>query len=72
LLKRALSESFLGEPFDETEIEEPAQDAVSLQQKRKMIMSFRSMSLELAKHKNLLASQLVSFVASKKKDSFSA
>lgn len=63
LLKRALSESFLGEPMDDNSLDNMQQDDdanLSLQQKRKMISNFRSLSLEVAKHKNLLASQLVS------------
>lgn len=61
LLKRALSESFLGEPIDaDASMENMTEDDdVSLPQKRKMISNFRSLSLEVAKHKNLLASQLV-------------
>lgn len=62
LLKRALSESFLGELIDDASLESiPSDDdmALSIQQKRKMISNFRSLSLEVAKHKNLLASQLV-------------
>lgn len=62
LLKRALSESFLGEPIDKNSFDDMSQDndaSLTLQQKRKMISNFRSLSLEVAKHKNLLASQLV-------------
>lgn len=62
LLKRALSESFLGEIFDESAIEEiqSVDDGnIPIHQKRKMIQNFRSLSLEIAKHKHLLASQLV-------------
>lgn len=59
LLKRALSESFLGEPIDASLENMTEEDDVSLAQKRKMISNFRSLSLEVAKHKNLLASQLV-------------
>lgn len=62
LLKRALSESFLGEQIDDGALENMSQEddaPLSLQQKRKMISNFRSLSLEVAKHKNLLASQLV-------------
>lgn len=62
LLKRALSESFLGEQIDDTSLGNAADDDANLtaQQKRKMIANFRSLSLEISKHKNLLASQLVS------------
>lgn len=61
LLKRALSESFLGEQIDENENISADEDAsLTAQQKRKMIANFRSLSLEISKHKNLLASQLVS------------
>ena len=62
LLKRALSESFLGEPIDDESFVEMTQDedgSLPIQQRRKMISNFRSLSLEVAKHKNLLASQLV-------------
>lgn len=62
LLKRALSESFLGEPIEDASLDDISQDddaALSPQQKRKMIYNFRSLSLEVAKHKNQLASQLV-------------
>lgn len=61
LLKRALSESFLGEPIDDSSLDNMTEDEPTLtpQQKRKMISNFRSLSLEVAKHKNLLASQLV-------------
>lgn len=63
LLKRALSESFLGENIDDSSFENMSQDddaVLTAHQKRKMISNFRSLSLEVAKHKNLLASQLVS------------
>lgn len=62
LLKRALSESHV----DDTTLDELTTETesdfgnVSLQQKRKMITNFRSLSLEVAKYKNQLASQLVS------------
>lgn len=61
LLKRALSESFLGELIDDSSLDNMNQDEdiLSIQQKRKMVSNFRSLSLEVAKHKNLLASQLV-------------
>lgn len=62
LLKRALSESFLGEHIEDASMDNMNQDdspALTLQQKRKMISNFRSLSLEVAKHKNLLSSQLV-------------
>lgn len=66
LLKRALSESFLGENIDETVLEDmvTTEDYGSLttQQKRKVIRNFRSLSLEVAKHKNLLSSVGVSFL----------
>lgn len=58
LLKRALSESFVNEPIDEAVFENmiAREDYGSLttQQKRKVIRNFRSLSLEVAKHKNLL------------------
>lgn len=59
LLKRALSESFLGETIEGEGEEIHEDDALPIHQKRKMISNFRSLSLEVAKHKNLLASQLV-------------
>jgi poly(ADP-ribose) glycohydrolase len=68
LLKRALSESFIGEPIDETTLENieasGGEDYSSLttQQKRKIIRNFRSLSLEVAKHKNLLANAMVGVV----------
>lgn len=65
LLKRALSESFLGEPIDENILEDMATstedyNTLTTQQKRKIIRNFRSLSLEVAKHKNLLTSSMVS------------
>lgn len=72
LLKRALSESFLGEPIGDPSLENMTNDgdgSLSIQQKRKMISNFRSLSLEFAKHKNL-ASQLVRKFISFFKDFF--
>lgn len=65
LLKRALSESFLGEAIDENILEDMATstedyNTLTTQQKRKIIRNFRSLSLEVAKHKNLLTSSMVS------------
>lgn len=62
LLKRALSESFLGEAIEDSSMDNMQQDdeaTLTAQQKRKMIFNFRSLSLEVSKHKNVLASQLV-------------
>lgn len=67
LLKRTLSESFVGVPLTEGCITStciPAEES-SLQiyqdkQKSRHIMNVRSLSLELAKHKHRLAAQLVS------------
>lgn len=61
LLKRALSESFV----DDTTLEDLTTDSeefgnLSVQQKRKMVKNFRSLSLEVAKYKNQLSSQMVS------------
>ncbi|CRK97424.1 CLUMA_CG010813, isoform A [Clunio marinus] len=60
LLKRALSESFIGEVIDDSTLDSIHDDDtnLSVQQKRKMVSNFRSLSLEVAKHKNLLSSQL--------------
>lgn len=65
LLKRALSESFLGENIDENMLDDMATsnedyNTLTTQQKRKIIRNFRSLSLEVAKHKNLLSSAMVS------------
>lgn len=63
LLKRALSESLLGEQIDDSALNNVADvengGNLSLTQKRKMISNFRSLSLEISKHKNLFATQLV-------------
>jgi hypothetical protein len=56
LLKRTLSESFVGIPFNEGELPE-----------KSVKVAARSLSLELARHKNKLAAQLVSFNFSIKK-----
>lgn len=67
LLKRTLSESFVGVPLTEgciNSVGNPAEEASiqSYQQKQeKPILNSRSLSLELAKHKHRLAAQLVSF-----------
>lgn len=65
LLKRALSESFLGEPIDETILENietsgEEYNSLTTQQKRKIIHNFRSLSLEVAKHKNIFTNAMVS------------
>ncbi|KAG5680221.1 hypothetical protein PVAND_009745 [Polypedilum vanderplanki] len=63
LLKRALSESHLGEPIDDTVLENSTlfkeHGNISTQQKRKMIKNFRSLSLEIAKYKNIISSQIL-------------
>lgn len=67
LLKRTLSESFVGVPLTEgcvNSVGNPAEEASiqSYQQKQeKPILNSRSLSVELAKHKHRLAAQLVSF-----------
>jgi len=63
LLKRALSESFVAD----TTLEDLTTDSeefgnLSVQQKRKMVKNFRSLSLEVAKYKNQLSSQMVSLM----------
>lgn len=66
LLKRTLSESFVGVPLTDgcvssTGVSAEESSIQSYQQKRnKMILNARSLSLELAKHKHRLAAQLVS------------
>lgn len=68
LLKRTLSESFVGVPLTDgcvssTGVSAEESSMQSYQQKRnKMILNARSLSLELAKHKHRLAAQLVSVV----------
>uniref|UniRef100_A0A1B0CZ63 poly(ADP-ribose) glycohydrolase n=1 Tax=Phlebotomus papatasi TaxID=29031 RepID=A0A1B0CZ63_PHLPP len=65
LLKRTLSESFVGVPLTEgcvNSVGNPAEEASiqSYQQKQeKPILNSRSLSVELAKHKHRLAAQLV-------------
>lgn len=59
LLKRTLSESYLGEQIEEDiNIDEDANS--NSNKKHKMISNFRSLSLEISRHKSLLAAQLVS------------
>lgn len=68
LLKRTLSESFVGVPLTDGCVSSAGVSAEetsmqSYQQKRnKTILSARSLSLELAKHKHKLAAQLVSSI----------
>lgn len=60
LLKRTLSESYAGKPESELPNLSPTEDS-SLQWKRnKLIATFRSLSLELAKHNHKIATHLVS------------
>ncbi|XP_024937385.1 uncharacterized protein LOC107264243 isoform X2 [Cephus cinctus] len=51
LLKRALSESFAGVPVQEGE-PQPVHDSDDAQQRHKLALAVRSLSLELARHKN--------------------
>uniref|UniRef100_A0A336LHU1 poly(ADP-ribose) glycohydrolase n=1 Tax=Culicoides sonorensis TaxID=179676 RepID=A0A336LHU1_CULSO len=73
LLKRTLSESFVGIPLTDgcvssTGVSAEESSIQSYQQKRnKMILNARSLSLELAKHKHRLAAQLISQMAQKRK-----
>lgn len=67
LLKRTLSESFVGVPLTEGCInttcipaEENSLQSYQDKQKNRQILNVRSLSLELAKHKHRLAAQLVS------------
>lgn len=57
LLKRTLSESFAGVPLTDGCAPMDRKTA----NKHKLMLSVRSLSLELAKHKHKLAAQLVSF-----------
>lgn len=62
LLKRTLSESFAGVPVpmaDEGD-EERGDNAERTNKKSKLVLSAKSLSLELARHKHKLAAQLVS------------
>lgn len=65
LLKRTLSESFVGVPFSEDGLsEEKGSEGTTIRSngshKEKLVLNVRSLSLELAKHKHKLAAQLVS------------
>lgn len=51
LLKRALSESLAGVPVQEGE-PQPFIDANDMNQRHKLALAVRSLSLELARHKN--------------------
>lgn len=51
LLKRALSESFAGVPVQEGE-PQPLIDSVDVNQRHKLALAVRSLSLELARQKN--------------------
>lgn len=67
LLKRTLSESFVGVPMTEGDVTLPSHDKLSKVVDReqrnsiKLSMAARSLSLELARHKHKLAAQLVIF-----------
>lgn len=68
LLKRTLSESFVGVPLTEGgDGNEVPLDQMSTNSKddRKLKMAVRSLSLELAKHKHKLAAQLISVIGHK-------
>lgn len=68
LLKRTLSESFVGVPLTEGgDGSEEAPDELSRNRKDnlKLKMVARSLSLELAKHKHKLAAQLISVIGTK-------
>lgn len=69
LLKRTLSESFVGMPLTEDGLvdDKGTEGAVIMSngnQKNKVVLNVRSLSLELAKHKHKLAAQLVSSIIS--------
>lgn len=58
LLKRTLSESFVGVPLDRDEYCDPSE--CENKSVAKLAIAARSLSLELARHKHRLAAQLVS------------
>ena len=61
LLKRTLSESFVGVPITEDGLSNSDDSGMQEDiQKQKIILNARSLSLELAKHKHKIAAQLVS------------
>lgn len=69
LLKRTLSESFVGMPFSEgADSIEDIPDDISRSSKeyQKLGMAARSLSLELAKHKHKLAAQLISVIGTRR------
>lgn len=61
LLKRTLSESFAGVPL--TENYEPIATEYEAPKKSKLVLSAKSLSLELARHKHRLAAQLLSQIS---------
>lgn len=70
LLKRTLSESFVGIPFTEDGLagdKSTEGNAIRTNggQNDKVVLNVRSLSLELAKHKHKLAAQLVSAIVAK-------
>ncbi|GAB0099238.1 Poly(ADP-ribose) glycohydrolase [Sergentomyia squamirostris] len=73
LLKRTLSESFVGVPLTEgcvNSVGNPAEESSiqSYQQKQeKPILNSRSLSVELAKHKHRLAAQLIAQILQRRK-----
>lgn len=65
LLKRTLSESFLGVPLGDDCVNPPAScnaEENNLPKKNKLVLNARSLSLELARQKHKLAAQLVSVI----------
>jgi poly(ADP-ribose) glycohydrolase len=67
LLKRTLSESFAGVPVPLAESADSSQNAedYSTNKKNKLILSAKSLSLELARQKHKLAAQLISQIIQK-------
>lgn len=63
LLKRTLSESFAGVPLTDGCVTTASEETTNEEyvKKNKLILSTRSLSLELARQKHKLAAQLVSF-----------
>lgn len=61
LLKRTLSESYLGEQIEEEDINLDEDANSNSRRKQKMISNCRSLSLEISRHRSLLAAQLVSY-----------
>lgn len=70
ILKRTLSESFAGVPLVDGDSAPSTNvgEYSNVTKKNKMVLSAKSLSLELAKHKHLLAAQLLSQIAQKPKN----